>query len=93
MPLLKPITLTKPLGMKKAGSKLKTGLAIGAGVLGAGALGFAAAKLLGKKKTPSGLRLIKRGSVARLRSRVERLMLKIKLKQLTRKLFKEQLRF
>jgi hypothetical protein len=70
-------------------SKNKGKIIAGAGALGlAGAGIYAGRKLLrGRGKYPT-----RRGSVSRLRSRVQRLTLKIKEKQLKRKLFKEELR-
>jgi len=84
MPLQSVLAKARGMSTKK---KVLLGVG-GAAALGLGAFGLS--RLLKRKGVgPTA----KRGSVSRLRTRVERLMLKIKLKQLTRKLFKEQLRF
>lgn len=67
--------------------KHKVGLGVGAGALGLGAVGIGATRLLrGHSKSH------KRSGIGRLKTRVQRLTLKIKEKQLKRKLFKEELR-
>jgi len=73
-------------------SKNKKSLAIGAGVVAGGALlGLGAKKFLGRRGGgASGAR--RSSSVARLKNQVMRMQLKIKKKQLQRKLFKEEMR-
>lgn len=77
--------LKKLKGLASKGRKLGKKLALGAGVAVAG---YGAYKLgkkyLGKKS--------RAGSLSRLKNRVMRKTLKIKDAQLTRKLFKEQMR-
>lgn len=68
--------------------KLKKALAIGAGVVGAGALTFGASRLL--KRRGSGSQ--GKSTTSRLRSQVKRLHLRIEKTKLQRKLFKEQMK-
>lgn len=69
-------------------SRGKKALAIGGAVAGAAALGYGAKRFLGRK----GARRTGRGSVARIRGRVQKLAYKVKEIQLKRKLFKEQMK-
>ncbi len=71
--------------LKGLSGKQKLGLGIGAAA-GAAAVGYGAYRLL------KGGRRRRRGLTA-LRSKVEKTALKIKLMQLKRRLFKEQLKF
>lgn len=71
--------------VKKYGKYVAGGLAVGGLALGA-------KKLLGKKKGKVGRFPTRRRGISGLRTQVQRLSLRIKKKQLQRKLFKEEMR-
>lgn len=75
--------------IKGFASKHKKGLAVAGGLVGLGGLAYGAKKLLGRR---GGRYPVKRGSVSRLKTAIQRLRLKtLKIKE-QKKLFKEQMK-